>query len=719
MEHIVKAVDANLLELLHKSEQFIVPVYQRLYSWGREECEQLWKDIVRAGNVSADSPAEHFTGSIVYVEADEGMITRREPNLIIDGQQRVTTVMLLLTALAKRLEREPDEDYESKYEGFMPDKIRNWYLIDQYASGDRRYKLLLSQRDKDTFKSIINGVVPDPEQAPTSERLVANYRYFASILNRRECDLAAVCRGLRRLRVVDIHLTRGTDNPQLVFESMNSTGKKLSQTDLIRNYVLMDMPSVEQDRLYESHWRPMERLLGDADERWLDEFMRDYLTMKTRRIPNKNKVYDEFRDYSDQWHEAGRTIDELVKDLHEKAGYFACIALEKESQPKLRKVFNELRDFRATVSYPMLMECYSDYRSGIIDADDMAKITEMIISYMLRRSACAIPPNSMDNMFSTFNADLPRTPDRYLDDIRAKFALMENKRRYPDDDEFREALKHNDVYHTNRIKYLLDKLENAGRKEYEPTAEYTIEHIMPQNPELSEGWREALGPDWRDVQKEWLHTLGNLTLTGYNSEMSDHDFADKRDSAKGFGGSRLRLNEGLNEIDTWNAEQIERRADRLAELAVDIWPGPGATKEMIERYQELRAKRNTTEEKEYSLEKDHPELLHGNLGELFRRVDETVRSWDADIERRVTKYYVGYHLGQMFLSIIPYKDRLGIGLTILREDLDDEQGLAIRKENRPYGGIHCEVILPVDASDGDVTYTMGLAWQSYQNQLDE
>lgn len=696
-----------------------MPVYQRLYSWGREECEQLWKDIKRAGSVSSDNAAEHFTGSVVYVEADEGVITRREPNLIIDGQQRVTTVMLLLAALAERLDREPGEDYETKYEGFMPARIRDWYLTEPHASGDRRYKLLLSQQDRETLKSIIDGVIPDPERTPASERLVDNYRYFVSLLNNRGSDLAVVCRGLQRLKIVDIHLTRGLDNPQLVFESMNSTGKKLSQTDLIRNYVLMDMPSAEQERVYGSHWRPMEKFLGDADEHWFDEFMRDYLIMNTRRIPKSDKVYDEFRDYCDQWTSNGHTVAELVGDLHEKAGYFASIALGREPDSRLRKVFDELRDFRATVSYPMLMECYGDYRNGTIDTDAMVKITGLVISYVFRRAVCMIPTNSLNKTFATFNSDLPRTPDRYLDDIRTKFALMENYRRYPRDDEFAEALKHNDLYHFKRVRYMLDKLENAGRKEHEPIGEYTIEHIMPQNPNLSDGWKEMLGPDWRSVQKEWLHTLGNLTLTGYNSEMSDHDFADKRDSRKGFGSSRLRLNEGLGALDRWDAEQIERRADRLTDLAMSIWPEPGATETMIDRYKELRKDNGHGKEPEYSIERNHPELNQGEIGNLFHRIDGTVRSWDEHIERRVTKRYVGYNLDQMILSVIPRKDRLGIGLTIPYEDLHDERGLAIRKDSRGEGSNLCEVPLYPGSSESDISYALGLARQSYENQLDE
>lgn len=711
----MKADDANLLELLHKSRQFVVPIYQRLYSWGEAECEQLWKDIIRVGKV--ERPAEHFTGSIVYVEKAEGSITNQQPNLIIDGQQRVTTITLLLIALADRMSEIPPDEWLEAYDGFKPDKIRDWYLIDRYEEGDARYKLLLSQHDKDTLISLVNGVQPDTTTA--SPRLVENYAFFVERLRDPNCDLMAVCRGLERLKVVDIRLTRGLDNPQLVFESMNSTGKKLSQTDLIRNYVLMDLPNAEQENLYTLHWRPMEQLFNDLDERHFDEFIRDYLTMNMRRIPRLDRVYDTFRDYADSWRESGRTIKDLVMDLHEKSGYFACVAMNRETEPRLHPLFDELHELRATVSFPMLLECYGDYRNGLIDAGSMARIVELVISYVFRRAVCAIPTNSLDKTFATFTSGIDKRAGRYLDDVEARFALMDSYRRFPSDEEFEQALEHNDLYHFKRRMYLFDKLENDGGKEHAPVSSYTIEHIMPQNPKLSDGWQRMLGADWQNVQRTWLHTLGNLTLTGYNSEMSDHDFVDKRDSEKGFRFSPLRLNNGLGQLTTWNADEIRRRGERLARRAVGIWRRPTPSKEAISRYEEEHRRKSKTQQSEYTIERDHPELADGPLAGLFKRVDETVRAWDPHIIRRAVKLYVGYHRNIMFLSVIPRKGRLVIGLVMPCDHLRDERKMVEVKSTVGWGGTRFEVPLYPDSPESDIEYVLDLARQSYEDQLDE
>lgn len=237
----MKAVDSHLLTLLKKSSQFVVPIYQRVYSWQEPECEQLWSDVVRAG--TNEKLGAHFTGSIVYVAKDQSTNTSSQPDLIIDGQQRVTTVTLLLAALTERLEQLPEGQREP-WEGFSPKKIRNRYLLNDDEDGERQFKLILSQGDKDALIAVVQGLEPSSD-APT--RVIANYHFFREKLGRSKTDLAVICRGLDKLVVVDVTLTRNVDNPQLVFEAMNSTGKKLSQADLIRNYVLMDLPTKEQE----------------------------------------------------------------------------------------------------------------------------------------------------------------------------------------------------------------------------------------------------------------------------------------------------------------------------------------------------------------------------------------------------------------------------------------------------------------------------------------
>lgn len=289
----VKAVDANLLDLLKKAIQFVVPIYQRVYSWDFAECEQLWRDILRAG--SSDAYAAHFTGSIVYVEKDQGNIAQAEPALIIDGQQRTTTVTLLLAAIAALLEGLPG-DQQEPVEGFAPRKIRGLWLTNEYEAGDKFFKLILSQGDKEALKAVVRN---DPLPPAHTSRVVANYEFFVAKLKDSKTDLVAVCRGISKLVVVDVHLARGVDNPQLVFEAMNSTGKKLSQADLIRNFVLMDLEPGHQTRLYEGYWFPMEQAFKGVNERRFDEFVRHFLTLRTGSIPRLEDIYDAFKAYAD------------------------------------------------------------------------------------------------------------------------------------------------------------------------------------------------------------------------------------------------------------------------------------------------------------------------------------------------------------------------------------------------------------------------------------
>lgn len=573
----MKAVDANLLELLKKSTQFVVPIYQRVYSWGEPECRQLWDDVVRAGD-RADL-ANHFTGSIVYIEKDQGTTTAAEPDLIIDGQQRVTTVTLLLAALAEHLDTLP-EDQREPVNGFAPEKIRGLYLTNVYETGDRFFKLLLSKGDRDALKAIVRQApVPDVES-----RIPQNYRYLKEKVANDQVDLDGVCRGLSKLVVVDVKLTRGTDDPQLVFESMNSTGKKLSQADLIRNFVLMDLPPAHQEHMYEDYWFPMESEFKGSNEKLFDEFVRHYLTLKTGQIPRLDDIYDAFKAHAFELQTAGQSRDDLVIDLSRHAEWFVAMALGKEPQPSLAKLFAEIDQLRASVVYPFLLRLYSDYIAGNLPEHEFAEILDAVISYVFRRAVCRIPTNSLNKTFASLGSSID--PPNYVESVWGRLLTLPTYKRFPTDDEFAESLRTADLYNFQRAPYFFRKMENHGRKEEVSTAEYSIEHIMPQNENLSPAWQDALGQDWQSVHERLLHTLGNLTLTGYNPEYSDKPFADKRDMAGGFRDSPLRLNQGLGTLDTWNATEIEARARRLAVQAIGIWERPVLEDGLLSRYRE-------------------------------------------------------------------------------------------------------------------------------------
>jgi uncharacterized protein with ParB-like and HNH nuclease domain/alkylated DNA nucleotide flippase Atl1 len=573
----MKAVDANLLELLKKSTQFVVPIYQRVYSWGEPECRQLWDDVVRAGERT--DLANHFTGSIVYIERDQGTTTAAEPDLIIDGQQRITTVTLLLAALAEHLDGMP-EDQREPVDGFAPQKIRGLYLTNVYESGDRFFKLLLSKGDRDALKAIVRQA-PIPE---VESRIPRNYRFLKERVADAKVDLAAICRGLSRLVVVDVKLTRGSDDPQLVFESMNSTGKKLSQADLIRNFVLMDLPPAHQEHMYEDYWFPMEKEFKGSSERLFDEFVRHYLTLKTGQIPRLDDIYDAFKTHAFELQAAGESRDDLVIDLSKHAEWFVAMALGKEPTPGLAKLFAEIDQLRASVVYPFLLRLYSDFAGGALSEAEFAAVLDGVISYVFRRAVCRIPTNSLNKTFASLGSAID--PSDYVESIWGRLLTLPSYKRFPTDDEFAESLRTTDLYNFQRAQYFFRKMENHGRKEEVSTAEYSIEHIMPQNENLSAAWQTALGEDWRSVHERLLHTLGNLTLTGYNPEYSDKPFTEKRDMAGGFKESPLRLNQGLGQLDTWNASEIEGRASRLATQAVGIWKRPTLEDGALSTYRE-------------------------------------------------------------------------------------------------------------------------------------
>jgi len=571
----VKAVDANLLELLKVGTQFVVPIFQRAYSWGEPECNKLWEDVVRAG--ARSDLAKHFTGSIVCIERDQGTITAAEPNLIIDGQQRVTTVTLLLAAVAEHLETLPEGEREP-VSGFTPKEIRGNYLTNVYKSDDAFFKLILSKGDRDALKSIIKRT-PIPE---VESRVPNNYQFLKAKIATSGVAIQTICQGLGKLVVVDVRLTRGVDDPQLVFESMNSTGKKLSQTDLIRNFVLMDLPPAQQDRMYEDYWYPIENYFKGADESAFDEFVRHFLTLKTGQIPRLDDIYEAFKTYAFELQAEGTTRDAMVKDLWQHAGWFSAIALGKEINRKLKPLFDEIVQLRASVVYPFLLRLYKDFHAGILAEADLLRILKSVISYVFRRSVCRIPTNSLNKTFASLGAAID--PDKYVESIWARLLTLPTYKRFPTDAEFSDSLRTSDLYNFRRTPYFFRQFENHGRKESVPTSQYTIEHIMPQNENLSKHWREALGENWKEVHKQYLHTLGNLTLTGYNPEYSDKPFHKKRDMEGGFRQSPLRLNQGLGQLDSWNAHEIQRRAKDLANEAIKIWSRPEMSADVLASY---------------------------------------------------------------------------------------------------------------------------------------
>lgn len=326
----------------------------------------------------------------------------------------------------------------------------------------------------------------------------------------------------------------------------------------------------------------MEKAFQGANEARFDEFVRHYLTLKTGQIPRLDDIYDAFKEYAEGVESTGLPRAQLVIDLYRYAMRFSKMALGNEPDQPLHRRFRDLELLRATVVYPFLLRVYADYEDKVLSADDVAQILDMVTAYIFRRAVCQIPTNSLNKTFAGLASAID--PSDYVLSIAARFALLAGYTRFPGDDEFTAALTTGDLYHFKRAAYMLRKLENEGRKEPVSTADYTIEHILPQNENLSAEWRHELGPDWKATQERYLHTLGNLTLTGYNPEYSDRPFQQKRDIAGGFKESPLHLNQGLGQLDAWGPDQIEQRAARLANACVKLWRRPTVPSEVLDRY---------------------------------------------------------------------------------------------------------------------------------------
>lgn len=721
----MKATEANLLKFLKKSPQFVIPIYQRNYSWTEAQCRQLWTDLLRAGR--DDKVNAHFIGAIVYIERGLGNVVQQEAMLVIDGQQRLTTSTLLIAALAKHFE---SEEVGELLEAFSAKKLRNYYLLNPDEEGERHFKLLLSETDKETLLAILQAL---PIPAEKSTRITENFELFQELIRQHHSELEAICQGIAKLVIVDVSLDRSQDNPQLIFESMNSTGLELSQADLIRNYILMGLEPKLQTELYKTYWRPMEKGFGQAAYAvHFDAFMRHYLTAKTGDIPNVREVYTAFKVYARN--QKGDTRD-LVADIHSFAAYYCAMALGTEQEQKLKHAFHDLRELKVDVAYPFLLDAYHDYQQQRLTADELLKIVRWVESYVFRRAICNIPTNSLNKTFAAISRTLKK--DRYLESVQASFLLLPSYRRFPGDEEFQRELKLRNLYNFRSRSYWLRRLENHGRKERVVVEDYTIEHIMPQNEALSKDWQTELGPDWQHVQQTWLHTLGNLTLTGYNSVYSDRPFEFKRSQATdrngdiaGFAASPLKLNTwsfkvavinydtgekeqktfSLATVPNWNEDTIKARADRLSVEASKVWSAPQLMPDVLDAYRPSVAKSS----QQYAIA-DHPYLASGSMHDVFEALRQAVLSLDPCINEEFLKLYVAYKAETNFVDVVPQAKRLLLVLNLTIEDIEDPKGLCRDISNiGRWGNGDVEIGL---STLEELPYVMGLIRQSFDQQM--
>jgi uncharacterized protein with ParB-like and HNH nuclease domain len=539
--------------------QFFIPVYQRNYDWKEEHCEQLLNDILKAGrNEKIDS---HFIGSIVYIQMN--LITGSPELTIIDGQQRLTTLTLLIAALANKAKLVGNID--------LSRRLSNRFLINEEMNDNEKLKLKPIKKDDKALKYVL-GLYHSEINEFT--RIIENYNYFFE--NVRNEDIDVVNRGIQKLIFIEIALDKTKDDPQKIFQSLNSTGLDLSPADLIRNYILMGLNHKTQIRIYEKYWIEIESNTTESLSKMnrMSDFIRDFLTFKFSSIPNQNKVFEVFRDKF-----VFNSEDELIQILEEIKLYskFYKLLINPEFEPniKIKENLNLIKKLQINVSFPFLLQIYKCFDDNKIDADEFNEVLEIIQSFVWRRFICGVATNALNKIFMDLFKDIDEND--FINSLNYSLVKKKSSQRFPNDDEISKNLEYKDMYYIqpkNRT-YFLERLENYGHRiqtTVENNPDVSIEHIFPQNP--SKEWKEILNDEYEEMKK-FSNTAANLTLSAFNRELNNSIFSIKRDLPdKGYKFSPLRLDKFLGEIDNWNLETLSQRQKWIFDRFKQIWKYP-------------------------------------------------------------------------------------------------------------------------------------------------
>jgi uncharacterized protein with ParB-like and HNH nuclease domain len=565
----MKANETKVEDFLSSNKtQFVIPVYQRNYDWSTSQCKQLLDDILEVG--TSGRMNAHFIGSVVYVHDDVYTSSRIKELTVIDGQQRLTTLTLIYLALYRLALEIKDEA--------LVNEISETYLINKFAPEEEKLKLRPTENNDRAIKYLLRSDAN--EEFTDFSKVIDNFNYFKGRIT--EENLEFVLKGLSKLMFVEISLDREKDDPQRIFESLNSTGLELSQADLIRNYILMGLNRRDQNKIYNNYWEIIEKLAKDEtlNTNKVSDFIRDYLTLVNNKIPNKSKVYFEFKAKFPT-----TDLEELESNLSPIKSlvkyYNKLLNPKNEVDKDIRLQLEYINRLEINVAYPFLMKVYEDYSENVIDKDTFIKVLDFIQSFTWRRFIVGLPTNALNKIFMTLYEKVDQKD--YIISLQKWLLKRSGSQRYPKNKEVIESLRLKDVYNIkskNRT-YLLERLENFENKEpviIEGNTDITIEHIFPQNPDPK--WKVDLGTDEYNLIKEtYLNTIGNLTLSGNNGRLGNKPFLDKKtmnidEKEQGYTFSRLWLNRDLKEKTKWDTTEIESRFDLLEKRFLKIWEIP-------------------------------------------------------------------------------------------------------------------------------------------------
>lgn len=644
----------SIYELLNGNTQFIVPVYQRKYSWMKDkQCARLWKDIV---DMEKNGKRQHFVGSIVNIAETKSPMGIQK-YLIIDGQQRMTTLTILMIALRDYLKLTPCDDVD-------PDTLTTMLLKNIGQKGDNRYKMILTDSDKDVLIKLI-------DEAPISDNedsnIYLNYIFFKDKIANSELEPQQIYESIAKLQIISITLDREDgDDPQLIFESLNSTGMDLSQSDLIRNYILMGISNDSQIDIYNNYWKPIEESFPSESRRsYMDTFFRHYLMMKTQRFIKEEDIYEEYKAYHNN-SEFGDTKG-LANDILSYGKCYTELLFANSSDKNLNSVFQDINKLKMDVQMPFIMHVYNDYKNGYITSNEFIEVLRMTEAYIVRRSICDIPTNSLNKTFITMKKSIDLKD--YVNSLKIAFIKLDSYKEFPDDEKFRQAFLEKNIYKMRIANYILVKLENYDNKEPISYEGYTIEHIMPQNKDLSSEWKSALGENWEEVHKSLLHRIGNLTLTRYNSEMSDKPFQNKIPVFEK--SATHNLNQLVIKQTTWNGAVIEERANQLAEIAKQVWKYPEVSADTIQKYTHVSEDSSS----KYSLASY--DLLATDLltKMFFEKIDEAILALHPAIKRDCKKLYIAYKYKTNIVDVIPQKAKVRLVINMDFDEVNDPSGI--------------------------------------------
>ena len=608
----MKGSETKLVSYMQGSDKrFVIPVYQRNYDWKTENCKQLYDDLIK---VIRRGRKSHFFGSIVSVHNDGEF----NEYLVIDGQQRLTTISLLLLAMYNLMKN----GVLTPEKGNLAEKIYKTYLIDEWQDDDTRIKLKPVKNDRNAFGKLFDE---EAEHIPDSN-LTINYNYFYSRIQKEEITLDELYEAVTKLEIINITLNQD-DNPQLIFESLNSTGVALSEGDKIRNFILMGLPTKQQNDFYEKYWNKIE-VCTDYD---VSMFVRDYLSVKQQLIPAMSKVYFTFKAYVE---ENGTEIEPLLQELLSYAKWYEILLKGNTADKELNACIYRLNRLETTVTRPFFLEVLRLQAAGKLSLAEVKEIFLYTENYLFRRTICDLPTNALNKIFLMLHREIIRydgTDSSYLEKFKYALNSKSDRGRFPDDGEFVEAFVARPVYQMNSKNkiYILERFENYGTVEVQNVYKqcddgvYSIEHIMPQH--LTPAWVKELGEDYEEIHETWLHRMANLTLTGYNSKYSNSAFTEKRDMKNGFIDSHLYMNNWIGQQNHWGLAELEARNQMLMQRALTIWPLPATDFKPAEKQMDS-----------YSLD-DDVELSGRDIVRFgYKNTEQPVTSW-IDMMEQILK----------------------------------------------------------------------------------